>query len=324
MKDILIFNHHSLPFDSVDNLDYHVTEFLKLCISAQKTGFTTILFDHAADSSWFLLELAPGYMWKDWHDKNKNEAKMRDQIRAFRSITTRQPLFLQDTEEDESFQLFEAYQRDSKNSLSALKAAAWYNTMLVSFPSKAPWNSSPVSVVIYKIQDESIDELDCAVTNLYSYNCLEKIRSNLVQERNSAILSGRDLWDKCSELFPLLDLCGEAQSQLRNWSDSASCLEQTKHALTILSKFCEKWKTGEYKNYTHEALKQLGLSHRVSGESKSCNNNQKSRNTRNFYLSSGECKYFENHIKISLGFRIYFYCNTEEKSIHVGYIGPHM
>jgi len=88
----LVFNHHSLPFRSAEDIDHDIVNFLKICLGAQHIGFSVILVDESVDGTWFRLELAHGYFWKDWHDQHVNEPECRDIIRAFRSIATQHAL----------------------------------------------------------------------------------------------------------------------------------------------------------------------------------------------------------------------------------------
>lgn len=95
MTSCIVFNHHSLPFDAIEDAEECVPDFLKLCVMTGNLGFSTILVDEHIDSDWFRLELAQDYFWQDWYRKNQTDEN-RDVIRAFRSIATRQPFFSTD------------------------------------------------------------------------------------------------------------------------------------------------------------------------------------------------------------------------------------
>jgi len=88
--------------------------------------------------------------------------------------------------------------------------------------------------------------------------------------------------------------------------------------------FVMKWKSGEYYEYRHEYLRDLGLAAEVSGESASVNNTPKKKNERLFWLDNGVQVYCENHVKLSDGYRMHFYVDSAEKCIYVAYLGPHL
>ena len=88
MKQLLVFNHHSLPFKSKEDADSAIPEFIKICLKANNLGLTTILFNEDIDHKWFRLLLAPNYYWQDWHKINDND-KNKDLIRAFYRIQNR-------------------------------------------------------------------------------------------------------------------------------------------------------------------------------------------------------------------------------------------
>ena len=61
------------------------------------------------------------------------------------------------------------------------------------------------------------------------------------------------------------------------------------------------------KGYSHQQLREMGLNHEVSGESTRISQNTKLKKGRIFYLSDGSSVFFENHVKLSKGFRIHFF-----------------
>jgi hypothetical protein len=140
MMDCLVFNHHSLPFDHCDNAKTALPDFLKLCIKAKNEGLKFILVDQSVDSSWFRLELAPGYFWQDWYEQHKN-GEHRDFIRVFRSIATQSPFFSIDDINNE-VDLFDVSLNDCFD-YTAIRAAAWHEAPLTSFATGVPWNSTP-------------------------------------------------------------------------------------------------------------------------------------------------------------------------------------
>jgi len=319
----LIFNHHSLPYESAELARQAVPEFLTVCLMAGRLGFPVILMDQTVDENWFRIELARSYYWQDWYNQIGNEDKLRDQVRAFRSIVTRKPLF--DAADFESeIGLFDVREANSNNEYSALRAAAWYDYPVSSFPTRRPWDQSPIAVIIERLSGQQIQRQAHDVINFHSLSFLLSIEPQLLQARNAAIQTGQTLWYQRTVNYPFLEFCGKAPTQLQNWTHLTAIFNQVKQALDILQSFAEQWRNGSIKQYSHASLQTLGLSQEVSGESASVNNHPRKKEERIFYLLNGNKEYFENHIKLSHGFRIHFFPDSRVKKVHIGYIGPHL
>jgi len=322
VNSLLIFNHHSLPFSSKKFVEDSITEFLKICIKCRNIGFNTILVDDAVDANWFRLELYKGYYWQDWYNKH-NDNVNRDLARAFRSIKINQPLFsVEDI--DNHIDLYEIdFQGDTK--FSALRAASWNDSPITSFPTTEFWKNSPLSVIKRTInQGGEIEEESGEIVNLYSLEVFESSRQTFLSDRNESISQGMDIYNKWDNFFPNLKNCGKVQEQLLHWSASNTILAQVLESLTKLNSFSEKWIGGDILAYTHQSLKEFGLNHQVSGESQSVRNDSSLKKEREFWLPNGVKVFFENHIKISNGYRIHFYPDSESKEIFIGYIGKHL
>lgn len=322
MTSYLVFNHHSLPFITASDADKAIPIFLKICIKSQNMGFDTILVDEIVDRDWFRLELAKGYFWQDWHGKNQH-GENRDIIRAFRSLATRQPFFSTEDIEDD-VDLFQVRFNDA-SSFSALRAAAWHDAPLASMPTCAPWLYSPLQVTVETLDEAG--EIVCNqhnILNFYSLESFENEAAALRQQRNSLVNSGKELLEKQEKLFPNLTFCGTASQQLNQWSASKTILAQVKESLSSLNSFCEKWADEAYECYRHELLREVGLNHKVSVESDTVMRDFRLKGQREFWLPEGRKECFENHIKLSNGYRVHFFPDNKTKHIYVGYIGPHL
>ena len=323
MTDCLVFNHHSLPFDHADIAERAVPDFLKTCIEAKNAGLGTILADQKVDRFWYRLELAPGFFWQNWYDRHQDD-EHRDIIRAFRSIATQSPFFNVDDIADGA-DLFEASLNGCKN-YSAVSAAAWHESPLVSFATRDPWNISPLSITITRLNltTTEIENKDAEIQNFYSHAILSGCLPDLLRRRNAALRSGKEVVDGFGELYPAISLCGKAPQQLNNWSSSLTVLEQVKESLTVLNDFSSRWKDNQFVEYRNEFLRALGLSFQVSGESQTVRDNPRLRREREFWLPRGNQEFFELHVKISFGYRLHFFPDSEVRQIYVGYIGPHL
>ncbi len=323
MTDCLVFNHHSLPFDHSDIAERAVPDFLKTCIEAKNAGLRTILVDQEVDGFWYRLELAPGFFWQNWYERHQS-AENRDIIRAFRAIATQSPFFDIDDIADGA-DLFETTLGGCKD-YSAVSAAAWHESPLVSFATRQPWNMSPLSVTITRLNPVTaeIEDEDANIQNFYNYSVLSRYLPDLLRRRNAALESGKEIFNRFNELYPAISLCGKAAQQLNNWSASLTVLEQVKGSLTVLNAFSSKWQNNQFAEYRNESLRDLGLSFQVSGESHTVRDNPRLRREREFWLPRGNQEFFELHVKMSFGYRMHFFPDNVTRQIYVGYIGPHL
>ena len=323
MTDCLVFNHHSLPFDQSDIAERAVPDFLKTCIEARNVGLKTILVDREVDRFWYRMELAPGFFWQNWYEHHQDD-EHRDIIRAFRSIATQSPFFNVDDIADGA-DLFET-SLDGCKDYSAVTAAAWHQSPLVSFATREPWDLSPLLVTIIRMNPSTaeIENEDAEIQNFYNSSILSQYLPDLLSARNSSLESGKEIVHRFDEFYPALSLCGKTVQQLNNWSASLTVLDQVKESLTVLNTFSSKWQSNQIVEYISDTLTDLGLSFQVSGESRTVRNNPRLRREREFWLPSGRQEYFEQHIKLSLGYRLHFFPDSETQQIYVGYIGPHL
>jgi hypothetical protein len=323
VNQFLVFNHHSLPFDSKESAISAIPEFLKICIKANNLGFSTILIDDSIDKDWFRLKLTGDYYWQDWYNQN-NSDQQKDLIRAFRSIQTRQPFFSSEYI-GAGLNLYEVKVNDS-GSYSAIHAAAWYESPIVSFPTHEPWDTSPIQIEVNSMEQENEEIVSSRseIINFYSISIVKDCEPDLLKIRTAAILSANEIFEKQKDIYPYIKFCGESLEQLKKWSNSSTLLEQVKESISALNLFSEKWNSNEFAAYSHENLRKSGLNHEVSGESLSVIRNPTFRKEREFWLPDGRKVLFENHIKISQGHRIHFYADSESKRIFIGYIGRHL
>ena len=325
MSDTFVFNHHSLPFDSSSGAEKAIPDFLKICIDASvSVGLKTILMDSSIDNNWFRVELAKDFFWQDWFDKNKDNDQFKEEIRAFRRIATLSPIFKSE-DIGGDLELFDVRETNTGRNFSALRASAWYKSPLCSFPTRIPWIHNPLDICIEGINDKGeMTEEEAKLSNIFNLSEWDILKPKLVSIRNNNIATGRELWEKRKELFPFLHFCGKTAQQLQSWNYGKDLFKQTNEVLTCLNAYTDKMNTGEVKGYSHKQLRDVGLNYEVSGESSTVKQTPKLKRERLFYLPDGNCVFFENHAKLSKGFRIHFFSSPQNKLIHIGYIGPHL
>ncbi len=234
-----------------------------------------------------------------------------------------QPFFSRE-DINKNVDLFEVEFKEEKG-YSALKAASWNESPLVSFPSAVLWKKSPLLILVRTLdQDEKIHEMEKEIFNLFSLEVYGKFSPVFLKERNTLLKRSHDIYSQWRNLFPYLTYCGKVQEQLLGWSASNSVLGQVLESLTALNTFCEQWNNGSIKEYTHERLRASGLNHKISGESESVRKNETLKKERIFWLPDGRKAFFENHIKLTQGYRIHFYPDPSLRTIYIGYIGKHL
>lgn len=100
MSQEVVFNHHSLPFDNQLEARKAAPEFIRTALMCRNFGYNLMLLDESLDSSWFGVQLAPEYVWRNWYDEALQNNELKEAVRAFRSLQTRQPLL---TEVDRAY-----------------------------------------------------------------------------------------------------------------------------------------------------------------------------------------------------------------------------
>lgn len=270
------------------------------------------------------MQLAEGYSFNDWLRQERTDEATRDIVRAFLSIATRQPLF---TDEDalRDVDLFDVRLHGGTVPLPALRAAAWRDAPVISFPTRGPWDTTPLGVVVETLRPEgNIEESEGQIDNFYDLSSIASVEDRIRSERIAALRSGRQLLEECASIYEHIVFCGKSKEQLAEWSHSLTVLNQVKDSLSALENFAEAWEGGKTAAYSHEALIAQGLRHQVSGESAPVTGNPRLRKFREFWLPTGEKAYFENHVKLAKGFRLHFYPDARNRTLYVGYIGPHL
>ena len=53
-------------------------------------------------------------------------------------------------------------------------------------------------------------------------------------------------------------------------------------------------------------------------------NDQRLKREREFWLPKGRKEIFENHVKLSNGYRVHFFPDNQTKHIFIGHIGQHL
>lgn len=323
MSNGIVLNHHSLPFASKEDADKGLLSFFTVLKVCRKAGLKILLVDEDQDKSLMGLELTNGYFVRNWFASASKVAELTDWCRFLKSLETKQPLF--ETVDIECVgDTVEVGLPGETSGQQVLLAAFYFETFLASFTALAAWENSYIKVWVFEL-DATPDQRDETLLNLSDSASLGVHGDELKQRRNALLSSARDIWLQRADLFPHLTLLpNQIGTSLQNWSARQDVLIKARDALNLLESFTEKWLVGEYVDYRHEYLSDLGLAAEVSGESDSVSNDPKKKKERMFWLDGGRQVYCENHVKLPDGYRLHFYADSANKRIYVAYLGPHL
>ncbi len=323
MSNGIVLNHHSLPFASKEDADNGLLAFFNVLKVCRTAGLKILLVDEGQDKSLMGLELSKGYYVRNWFASASKVAELTDWCRFLKSLETKQPLF--ETVDIESVgDTVEVGLPEEGSGKPVLLAAFYFETFLASFTALAAWANSHIKVWVLDL-DVTPEQRDEALLNLSDSASLGVHGDELKQRRNALLSSAKDIWLQRADLFPHLTLLpNQIGTSLQGWSARQDVLLKARDALNVLESFSDKWLAGEYVEYRHEYLRDLGLAAEVSGESDSVANDPKKKKERMFWLDDGRQVYCENHIKLPDGYRLHFYADASNKRIYVAYLGPHL
>lgn len=323
MSNGIVLNHHSLPFASKEDADNGLLAFFNVLKVCRTAGLKILLVDEGQDKSLMGLELSKGHYVRNWFASASKVAELTDWCRFLKSLETKQPLF--ETVDIESVgDTVEVGLPEEGSGKPVLLAAFYFETFLASFTALAAWANSHIKVWVLDL-DATPEQRDEALLNLSDSASLGVHGDELKQRRNALLSSAKDIWLQRADLFPHLTLLpNQIGTSLQGWSARQDVLLKARDALNVLESFSDKWLAGEYVEYRHVYLRDLGLAAEVSGESDSVANDPKKKKERMFWLDDGRQVYCENHIKLPDGYRLHFYADASNKRIYVAYLGPHL
>ncbi|HFQ4905527.1 TPA: hypothetical protein ACGU4V_002644 [Vibrio vulnificus] len=319
----IVLNHHSLPFASKEDADKGLLAFFTVLKVCRTAGLKILLVDEDQDKSLMGLELANGYFVRNWFASASKTSELTDWCRFLKSIETKQPLF-EAVDIESVGDTVEVGLPEEGSGKQVLLAAFYFETFLASFTALAAWANSHIKVWVFDL-DATPEQRDEALLNLSDSASLDVHGDELKQRRNALLSSAKDIWLQRADLFPHLTLLpNQIGTSLQGWSARQDVLLKARDALNVLESFSDKWLAGEYVEYRHEYLRDLGLAAEVSGESDSVANDPKKKKERMFWLDDGRQVYCENHIKLPDGYRLHFYADAANKRVYVAYLGPHL
>lgn len=319
----VVLNHHSLPFPNNEDAGAGLLVFFNVLRFCRMAGLRVLLVDETQDKSLMGLELSTGYFLRDWYAIAIRNNNLKDSCRFLKSLETRQPLF-DYIETQVACVNCEVGLHGEDTGKTVLLAAHYLKSFIASFNTSSDWSKPHIDVWVLNIDTVPMEKNDILL-NLYDEASLEVHKGELLHRRNTLLSDAKNIWNRRAELFPsLIFLKNQIGSALQNWSARQDVLNKARDALNVLELFSFKWKSGEYPEYRHNYLRDLGLAAEVSGESESVKDDPKKNRERLFWLDDGRQVYCENHVKLPDGYRMHFYPDSSKRCIYIAYLGSHL
>lgn len=311
----LVLNELSLS-PSTENKDVAyllMNEFIATLRSASKAGMSGLLRTSRNFNS---IELAPNYYPKDWLRDKKVFQEQKD---FFLTVVTAAPYL--DGLESSSVQCKVDMSEFLFNGQPAkgLGIAHLLEALAVSFRSDPVWNAKGIELNYQWINDESeiITESVKVVHASQSSHIQEHLDwiKQRRQDNTRSIQNGSDLWKQCSRLFPHLVFCESIATDLQELDRGNLMVRPIIDRLLKFESYCAKWEAGAFNSHD--------LSSKVSLESRSTLDSYEQERT--FQCPDGEKRVFSWHARLTPGaWRIYFYPETDQRKLIIGYIGTHL
>lgn len=300
----MFFNELSLvPAADIPAGQQRVARFVATIRAATTRGVQRAL--HLPEN-FFGVPIAPGYYWKNWLNDNHIDLEVR---RFFRSLATKVP-FLRNMPDAE------AYWRDIdclwQNQLSlGLKAAYVADGLAVSIFCQPEWDTSWLECEIRELVDGDIDNQLEMIHHAASVDDLDPHMSWIQNGIRNAVGTGRDLWLRINDFFPLLTICEEVERQMADLPTDA--LPSIARGLFHLNAYCIGWQLGGFDPGQIQCI--------ISPDSRTTLDRYGAERT--FLCPDGERRVFTWHAK--LGFwRIYFDPAPGPGRLVIGYVGQHL
>lgn len=320
--DYLIFNELSYPFKDKFRASAGIEIFVRTFASAARLGLNRLRLHKDIGDDLHRLELALGYYVSHWlqasGDRSKDDLKER-----FREIMTGAPLITDnepiEKEENERSSFEISIREGEPKEAVGLGAAYLLDSIALSFLSIAFWDRAKIeNLTHYFIKEDGRDSVESVdVRHVSRPEHIEKHLQWLEGKKVQSLEASRDLWNRRTEFFPNLILCGCVEQQLTTaFGIRSRYFNQVIDRLKQLDAFAKEWTSGSFND---KKLKEYGLN--VSGETDYTMN--KYGRERRFRLPGGGKAYFKKHIKTG-ELRFHFLPDEENHRVYVGYIGPHL
>lgn len=256
------------------------------------------------------IELASGYSIAQW----RNDSDVNQDARHYlKRIATKKPYL----HEIHDVKIIEAYYTSdfyhAQRQATGLGMAFLLDTLAISFHSHSLWATSSLQLLLTQLrEDDSFDETRVAVKHICLKEHAFEHRAWIKKRTETKIESGADLFTYSSQLYPHLQFCKSALTQLQALPHGEIHLRQIMRHLQDLDNYCANWSAG--------AFSSQNIPGKITEESRVTLGKYEEDHT--FELPDGRKIIFSWHVRITPGkWRIYFYPVATERIIVIGHIG---
>jgi hypothetical protein len=313
-----IFNELSArPVATVTEAYDVMYRFVQAVSVVQQLGLRQVRIPEEVGHNLFSLPLAPDYAVGAWLNDERVDRDLKDR---FRLIVANPPLLT--AEEIDTLTLFEQsvfclVEPAGTPEAKGFGAAYLSDKLLLSLFTDMQWDTHQLRGWQWYLDNDGQEQTaEVNVRHFATIIHAEQHKPWIQQRQVEQLQRSIDVWEKRTDLFPNLVLCGDVKGQLRK-AGMSSYLTQIIDRLRTLDAFVANWESGVFNLDLLNAQTNL----RVSGESDSTMRLHSGQ--RKFKLPDGRRETFELHVKTG-DLRFHFYPDTQERKVYVGYIGPHL
>ncbi len=307
----MILNELSVQMQNIkdkEDVQRKISSFINVCHTLfHEKGDKTFYY---MDTS-FLIPFLENYSLQDWFKDPTVSKKEKD---FFRMLINRRTLFQASDFSGSEVKLF---LDDKKVTAIGCLAAYEWNSFVVSFSSLEIWNEEWIPGEYVTLQEnEQIFVEPISVRNCSNLKQISEIESEERYQMLLHISSGKELWEKCEELYPHLIFCDSVKKQMEEARVSLQ-IQNIMRRIQLLEDYFKSYDGKFDKN-------QLG--HGCRYESEDVQKDEKLRNMRKFKTPFGNEEYFYWHISFPGNYpgRIHFLPDAKRRVGIIGYVGKHL
>lgn len=257
------------------------------------------------------IELAAEYPVRRWRNDPEVDLEAK---RFFRSLTSQAPYFANvpvAAARASGMDCFFCGER-----ANGLLAAYLLDSLAVSLGSDRQWEDGAIQVDIEELIDNEIQTTREELRHASDSKHIE-LHHNWIMQRTRLPdpRDGTELWAQCTERYPQLLFCAAVEQHLEHYLSGNEALVQIMKRLSAINHYVGNWKEG--------AFDANSLGSNVTPESQATLNQYAQERT--FLCPDGVKRVFSWHARFPPGERrLYFYPDSELRTITIGYIGAHL
>jgi hypothetical protein len=304
-----IFNELSASCCYVDTYSANagMESLINISIELSRIGFSTKL---RTVESFHQLLLSPQYTIQSWVTDRKIGAN-RDLQRWLLTAATQAPYVENLLAEKQFDKLLEfKYKEDL---CYGFGLAYLSGCGALSLNGDPRFTQPEVEISLLEIDENCDEKNSITISSIYSAAQLKDIKTALAKKKIGGIKNGDLLLQQMPKIFPNLKVGDKAEGQIQSLNGSEQYFSDILQHLEVLNRTMAEWNGGRFDPQGIE----------WSPESESTLN--QFSEYRTFCCKDNETRIFSSHSKIrGANQRIHFYPITEQKLVHIGYVGKHL